>query len=227
MPIDTRVDDNGKVIAVDTKAQTINSRTYVPLRFISENMGATVDWKVEVKTLFVYINRPSKDTPLPGVGQIPGTADYKNPKQNMEKIITFFGNNGDKRMTELGNSGGSISYNPIARSGGGTDTAFFYMVDRAGEPVEIVVKDWHVPNTPYFENTENIYKQINPTVKEVLRFYLPKGSDNLYKIIDDGYNWRWDDASKYLNKDISNMIGSDGKKVMLYDGDGGLRITIK
>lgn len=36
---------NGKNIELDVPAQLIGSRTYVPLRFISENMGAKVEWK--------------------------------------------------------------------------------------------------------------------------------------------------------------------------------------
>ena len=72
---------------------------------------------------------------------------------------------------------------------------------------------------------EKELRTINPMVKEVLRFYLPDGYEKLYKIIDDGVNWRWDDASKYVNKDISNLIGSS-KRVEIVDGYGGLRIEI-
>lgn len=35
---------NGKNVELDVPAQLIGSRTYVPLRFISENMGAKVEW---------------------------------------------------------------------------------------------------------------------------------------------------------------------------------------
>ena len=222
VPMDVREDANGKKFAVDTKAQLIGSRTYVPLRFISETMGATVDWKIEGKVMFIYITRPGS-TPVvpPTAGKIPGVADYsgKGHAENIKKVSNFFGTALDKEMSSIGMS----SFNPI---GGGTDGSFLYVVDRPGEDYEtkVVVKSWFVNDiigTPY----EKEYRTILPTTKEVLRFYLPNGYEKLYKIIDDGYNFRWDDASNYVGKDLSKMIGSD-KKVVLIDGDGGLQIEI-
>ena len=222
VPMDTREDGNGKIVPVDTKAQLIGSRTYVPIRFISENMGATVDWKIEGKTLYVYIVRPGTTPTTPNVGKIPGTADYSENGyiENIKKVGEFFGKDLDK------NIGGKdmVQFNPI---GGGTDTGFLYVVDRPGEDFDalVVVKDWYRPQYHTGIPTEEAYKKLNPTVKEVLRFYLPDGYEKLYQIIDDGYNWKWDDASKYVNKDISKLIGSN-KKVVLIDGAGGLHIEI-
>lgn len=220
VPMDTREDGNGKIVPVDTKAQLVGSRTYVPIRFISENMGATVDWKIEGKTLYVYIVRPGTTPTTPNVGKIPGTADYSENghEENIKKVSEFFGTALDKRMSDEG----MATFNNI---GGGTDTSFLYVVDRPGEKYEakVVVQDWYTPDL-IGSPSEEYYKKINPTVKEVLRFYLPNGYEELYKIIDNGVNWRWDDASKYLNKDISNLIGSD-KPVKLIDAYG-LQIEI-
>lgn len=38
----------------DTKAEVTNGRTMIPLRFISECLGAQVDWKAETTTVFIY-----------------------------------------------------------------------------------------------------------------------------------------------------------------------------
>lgn len=38
----------------DTKAEITNGRTMIPLRFISECLGAEVDWKSESTTVFIY-----------------------------------------------------------------------------------------------------------------------------------------------------------------------------
>ncbi len=38
----------------DTKAEVTNGRTMIPLRFISECLGAEVDWKAESTTVFIY-----------------------------------------------------------------------------------------------------------------------------------------------------------------------------
>lgn len=222
VPMDTKEDESGNVVAVDTKAQLIGGRTYVPLRFISENMGATVDWKIEGKTLYVYITRPGTTPTVPPTGKIPGNAEYTEAGhvENIKKVSTFFGSALDKQM-----SGKSQAFfNPI---GGGTDGSFIYVIDRAGENYEakIVVKDWYRPQFHTGIPTEAEYKTLNPIAKEVFRFYLPNGYEKLYKIVDDGFNNRLDDINNYINKDISNLIGSD-KSVKIIDGNGGLQIEI-
>jgi hypothetical protein len=47
---------NGKTLTFDTKAEFKNGRTMVPLRFVSEAMGAKVSWDEDTKT--VEINMP-------------------------------------------------------------------------------------------------------------------------------------------------------------------------
>lgn len=223
VPMDVREDANGNKVAVDTKAQLIGGRTYVPLRFISETMGATVDWKIEGKVMFIYITRPGGEViPPVSSGKIPGVADYseKGHAENIKKVSNFFGTSLDPNMPDKT----MASFNPVG--GGQTDGSFLYVVDRAGEEFEalVVVKNWFVNSdigSPYEKEMRNIL----PTTKELLRFYVPNGYEKLYKIIDDGFNFRWDDASKYVGKDLSKMIGSD-KKVVLIDGDGGLQIEI-
>lgn len=42
-------DVNGSYLELDTEAQIINGKTMVPLRFVSESMGATVEWDGQVK----------------------------------------------------------------------------------------------------------------------------------------------------------------------------------
>ncbi|MBE7052676.1 MAG: hypothetical protein E7391_00170 [Ruminococcaceae bacterium] len=44
---------NGKDITLDVPAQIVNSRTLVPVRFISESLGAKVDWDGNTKTVII------------------------------------------------------------------------------------------------------------------------------------------------------------------------------
>lgn len=45
---------NGKRKEMDTEAKLLNGRTYVPLRFVSENMGITVNWNNDTKTADIW-----------------------------------------------------------------------------------------------------------------------------------------------------------------------------
>jgi len=48
--VDTPIDStNSKVVP-----EIINGRTYLPLRFISENLGASVDWDAKTQTITIY-----------------------------------------------------------------------------------------------------------------------------------------------------------------------------
>lgn len=47
------IDANGKKIAIDSPALIKNSRTFVPLRAISEILGAKVDWDGATKTVII------------------------------------------------------------------------------------------------------------------------------------------------------------------------------
>ena len=49
------IDSNGKNIAIDSPAVVKNSRTFVPLRAISEILGAKIEWDGVTKT--VKINK--------------------------------------------------------------------------------------------------------------------------------------------------------------------------
>ena len=217
---------NGEKVTINAKAKMIEGRTYVPLRFVSEAMGSTIEYRANPHAHYIYITRPGSESiapdinqTIPDMGKIPGVADYsgKGHAENIKKVSNLFGTDLDKNIGDKTMAG----FNPI-----GGDGLFLYVVDRPGEEEEalVVVKHWFTNDligTPFEKESRSIL----PTTKEVLRFYLPNGYDKLYKIIDDGYNFRWDDASNYVGKDLSKMIGSD-KKVVLIDGDGGLQIKI-
>ena len=44
---------NGKMVWLDAAAQLIGERTFVPLRFVAEGLGATVTWEETDKTVTI------------------------------------------------------------------------------------------------------------------------------------------------------------------------------
>ena len=52
MPIDSfEVKVNGETVELDVQSEIMNSRTYVPLRFIVETFGLKIDWDSETETI--------------------------------------------------------------------------------------------------------------------------------------------------------------------------------
>ncbi len=74
---------NGEVITFDTKAQLVQDRTYVPLRFISETFDMTVEWDNKSKT--VSISRPGADDFAKGQEAL--SDEEKIIAQNLDKYL--------------------------------------------------------------------------------------------------------------------------------------------
>ncbi|OQB13607.1 MAG: Carboxylesterase NlhH [Firmicutes bacterium ADurb.Bin193] len=53
---------NGKEIELDTPAMLVNSRTMVPLRFVSENFNMNVSWDDETKTIEIKSDKEVQNT---------------------------------------------------------------------------------------------------------------------------------------------------------------------
>lgn len=206
---------NRKTVVMDTTAKVYKNRTYVPLRFVAENMGVKVEYKVVDGKQAVYLTLPNGEevkVPEVEVGTLVGTAS-DNHEKNLENIRNFFGE-------ELHSSTGDPSWNPV---GGSLASSFIFVNSPSSHEdyeVRIVLTAWYV------EGMTSGYKIVPPKAKALFDYYLPNGSDKLYKIVDDGYNNRLDDLSNYVDKDIQHMIGSDGRKVVIHSYQSGLRIEI-
>lgn len=82
-------------ITLDTAASIINSRTMVPLRFISEGLGANVEWDGDTRTIYITTGadqplseaKPYQGTPYSQSGlpaTLKGAGSFKDPDaQNM------------------------------------------------------------------------------------------------------------------------------------------------
>ena len=209
---------NGRTIVMDTKAQVYNNRTYIPLRFVTENMGATVEYKKVNGVSYVYLTLPTGETitvpeyPTTGMGTLEGTAT-DNFESNMQEIREYFGEH-------LHSNTGLPSFNPL---GGALENTFVDISTDDTCEVKIKIRNWDLSDDPEVHPSHQLIK---PVSKEIFNFYLPVGGDKLYQLIEDGFNGLWPDSYAYLNKDIQNTIGSDGRKVVIEEGRGYLLVKI-
>lgn len=218
---------NGEKKVYDTKPILDGTRTFVPLRFVAENFDCTVDYRhnVKGKLMKVYIITKDSDFEVPEEpvdpkpttpSKIKGNADEMTKDERYAAVREFFGEYQHQNTLPI--------FKAIA---GSADGAFLWIYEDPGEAT-IVIQSWYTPSQEKMlkeMGSLELYQMIPPTAKEVLRFYLPNGgADELYKIIDDRANFRWDSANNYLDKDLSKMIGSD-RPVKMIDA-GGLRIQI-
>lgn len=74
---DTVTTVNGSEVIIDVPAEITNSRTFVPLRFVSENLGATVLWDGTTRTVSIdYKTNIANGTSIvePGDEEIPASS---------------------------------------------------------------------------------------------------------------------------------------------------------
>ena len=93
---------------IDVPAAIIGDRTMVPLRFVSENLGAQVDWDDATRTVTVLSANPD-----------PGTPPTENPPATEEPGT---GNNAGSDNPATGNNGGSGSNPATGGSSGGSNS---------------------------------------------------------------------------------------------------------
>lgn len=206
---------NRKTVVMDTTANVSNNRTYVPLRFVAENMGVKVEYKVVNGKKAVYLTMPNGEevkVPEVEVGTLVGTAGDDH-EANMDAIYNYFGENA---MGE-----GAPTYNPL---GGSIENSFIAVGKGPNGEAEITLYRWNVPSGAQPEIAQMI-GTVKPVAKELFNFYLPNGGDKLYKILDDGFNFRWPENHNYLNADIQKYLGGDGRSVVIEAGGG--RTVIK
>lgn len=103
------VNENAKTL--DTAPMIKDGRTYVPIRFISEALGATVDWKPAIRTAYIDLDETKADQP--------NTYKVGHFDVTMTEKDTFTSNNfGGHRIIKeslllIDESNGSIEYPSI------------------------------------------------------------------------------------------------------------------
>ncbi len=81
----------GKVISLDAKAVIKENRTFVPLRFVSEALGAFVEWNGDTRTVYITTG---KTVPTPAPKVTPGTTtmvndEYKKLAELVRTVINL------------------------------------------------------------------------------------------------------------------------------------------
>jgi hypothetical protein len=72
-----RAQVNGAWKNFDTNATLVNGRTMVPLRFISETLGADVDWDKDTRTVYIWTGAVPKEPVKP---EQPGITPFEGAK---------------------------------------------------------------------------------------------------------------------------------------------------
>ena len=221
---------NGVTKTIDAAATLKNGRTYVPVRFISEAMGETVNYKDS--TVFIGSGDMSTDyLPIPKAPSIGATATY-NYDTDSKVLMEWLGEylSYDGALCDLPEFENSFKHFNVSRYYPEEKKEYYDVsIDivrwATNEDLKWLKEDFDTPDNFQIQDSQ----LPKAYFKEVLKFYLPNGGDKLFDIINKGKNGLLSEPGKYMNTDLQDMIGSDGKKVKLvYDETFGhlcVRIT--
>lgn len=125
---------NNRVVALDVPAMIAGGRTLVPLRFVSEALGATVEWQEETRTVLISTGSPPAGQPPASAPPPPGPPPAQvltgtlaeirtgdNPSIGVERrapanTLTRIPITPETTITRVNlttNSGGSVSLNAL------------------------------------------------------------------------------------------------------------------
>ncbi len=98
---------DGRPAMLDVPASTIGGRTVVPLRFVSEALGATVDWHAASETVAITTPAPQASTPPEPVAILPRKLSIDSVIHSATGPLAV----GDRlQVVMTGDSGGSASF---------------------------------------------------------------------------------------------------------------------
>jgi hypothetical protein len=158
---------DSEIIKFDTKAEIYFNRTFVPLRFVSEALGAKVGWNGETKT--VTVDTKSGEVVQP---QTPS-------EQNIEKIVQ---NLKDDELKEVVKNVSNIYV-------AGRDTGEDIMYNSEGKTglydTEIMISYCEYYNNTLITVYPTFYKKDSSVLKEMLKVYYPTQFETVYAYVTD------------------------------------------
>lgn len=80
---------NGQTVSLDVPAQAIGGRTMVPVRFVSEALGATVNWDSSAKSVTIFSGSGGTDTTSLKAAQYVTLRDVANTGDGRDLQISF------------------------------------------------------------------------------------------------------------------------------------------
>lgn len=184
---------NGKVIELAAPAQLINSSTYVPLRFVGEAFGATVNWDGPTRSVYIITAGSEQSKSHNSTNSEPEklTQPSNNiaTKENIRKLVDY----------------GFTSYSD---NGAFYNSKVSYMLQNADIKVGTDLEDG-VTITLY-----NWSAKVRELTKKALNIFLPTGADKIYSVVDNFA----DSGQEELNK----LFTIDGHRVYVrYSDDSG------
>ena len=176
-----------KVISLDAKAVIKENRTFVPLRFVSEALGAFVEWNGDTRTVYITT---SKTVPTPAPKVTPGTTtmvsdEYKKLADMIRTVI-------DLEMAKE------------------WDKVYDYLLPESLKKKGITSKEGFEKKYVKLSGFYNAYIKMNNLKEYQTKCIIEKISDSKVRVIYGLYGYFKPDANA-IDYDSRYLVKVDGK----------------
>ena len=196
---------NGGATALDTPARLIDSKTYVPLRAVSENLNYEVEW--DAKTRSIYITTPPSETNVKPLSLSDTVSDGKG--RTIISIYLTYPHIDDEKAEQF-NSYYEDKTKDIL---GAIVDAYTTHIDEVG--VETFEKNGKLVPVFVYGGFEKVYDK-NGLLSFVEQIYASQGTETT---INAFYTYNYDlNSGKDLKKsDILNVKDSELAEIDMYN----------
>lgn len=216
---------NGKTIEFDTEAflKMPEGRVYVPLRFVSESLGAKVDWKLVNRVNTIAITSISTTATTTTVGAITGFVQLDQKKVTGEQVVSNINTLTTAVPANTVNvkvEGGGLailSYNPKSNPNN-TAISMLDVISSISNDYEVMINPitWPVDD---LKNNEYCINVANYT-KEILKKYFPTKYEEVYKIMDNAFTGKENvmkTVYKFDNREL--IVKVNGMSISYFGGN--------
>lgn len=100
---------NGKAFTIDVPALVIDGRTYVPVRFVTESLGATVDWNSYLNRATVFYDNKRVDIYVSPALNVSGVKEHFRLNPSYTYVYQYY--EGSDKLTFVGMQGNQYIWN--------------------------------------------------------------------------------------------------------------------
>ncbi len=199
---------NGQTVTFDTYVVLKDGRTFVPLRFVSENLGAKVEYNYVNKVHRIDITTANGGTAgsTTSIGTITGFTPLEKGKTpegvvaNIKSLATAV--HKDSVFIKIENNDLSIlAFNPQSKIDNIGD-AWLSVVSTTAHDYEVLITAlvWPIPE---YKDNEYVVAVAKYT-KEILKQYFPTKYEEVYKLMDSCFNdgRQIDKVYKFDNREV-------------------------
>lgn len=235
VPISTKVIKTVSV-PVPMKPTAVSGKLYVPVEFLKEVLGYSVEVKTEGNSDFVIVGKAPvsleavEDTPTPTPKPTPTPTPDPKPSETWKPDLGYLPPTGwtppqiKSTSTDNGSKDAKILEEELGFTDGYAYNVYGKNASYSGERIVVGSHPTYFVNIEFkgwygSKSSESVDNKIPYIARELFKFYLPNKGETLLSIVQDGVNGK--NIDKYMKP-----FTLDGREIVIVNGEGSFSVLM-